>query len=310
MTDRKKILVLHQGALGDLILTFPSLHHLRNTCPQMDGICKESLGKLACHIRIFDTYFPLESAIFASLWSDFPLAEPRLVHLFHSYDKILIFSFSRHLEDNIKKMSKIPVFRIPPRPPVHQGSHVARFIWDQLALQDLLPRDRALFEENKYKCPIGPKKILIHPGSGSPRKNWPLNHFIRVYDILKSGGIEAEFVLGPAEEFMADDLQGLPVHCTPNLSGIAEIMKNASACLGNDSGLTHLAAFLGLPVTAIFGPSDPRRWKPLGNVRILRAPDLKCNPCFETEKENCPDSDCLHRISPDMAALMVREMTG
>ncbi|MEZ4524947.1 MAG: glycosyltransferase family 9 protein [Desulfobacterales bacterium] len=308
MTERKKTLVFHQGALGDLILTFPALRELRKGCTVADGICQGKLGRLACDLHIFDRFFPLESAGFASLWSDSSPAEPRVLHLLDSYDQILIFSFSRNLEDNIKKMSKIPVFRVPPRPPVHQGIHVTHFIWDQLALQGVLPPNRALPEEKKYKCPTGSQKILIHPGSGSPRKNWPLNHFIQVYDILKSEGIEAEFILGPAEEFMAEDMQGLLVHCTPALSEIAEIMKNASAYLGNDSGLTHLAAFLGLPVTAIFGPSDPRRWKPLGNVRILRPSDLKCPPCFETERENCADSACLNRISADMAVCTIKEM--
>ncbi len=306
----RNVLVFHQGALGDLVLTFPALLPLRNAGKGMDAICQGKLGKLAFHLHMFDTCFPLESAMSASIWSDPSDADTRVRHLLASYDLILVFSFSRQLEDTIRKISQGTVFRIPPRPPVHQRIHVTQFIWDQLAVYGLLQAGKFVFQDKKREKVYSSKRILIHPGSGSPRKNWHLDRFISVYESLKSEGMDAEFIIGPAEDFLAKKLGNRPAHCASDLTAVSEMMKNAAGFIGNDSGLSHLAGFLGLPVSVIFGPSDPIRWKPVGNVRVLRPADLKCTPCFETEKENCADPACLDRISADMAVCMVREITG
>ncbi|MGE0084976.1 MAG: glycosyltransferase family 9 protein [Desulfococcaceae bacterium] len=276
----------------------------------MDGICQGKLGRLACHLHIFDTCFPLESALFASLWSEPSDADARLRALFSSYEIILVFSFSRQLEEAIRKISERTVFRISPRPPVHQRIHVTQFILDQFAAYGLLRAGKFAFPEKKQDRVSFSKKILIHPGSGSPRKNWPIDRFIHVYENLKSEGREPEFIIGPAEDFLTKKLEGRPAHCASDLTDLTGMMKNAAGYIGNDSGLSHLAAFLGLPVTVIFGPSDPLRWKPVGNVRVLRPCDPECNPCFETEKENCANPVCLYRISADTATCMVREMAG
>jgi ADP-heptose:LPS heptosyltransferase len=63
--------------------------------------------------------------------------------------------------------------------------------------------------------------------------------------------------------------------------------------VGNDSGVSHLAAFLGLPTAVIFGPADPVRWKPVGPSVEMVHPELDCSPCFEIESENCSEPRCL-----------------
>jgi len=82
------------------------------------------------------------------------------------------------------------------------------------------------------------------------------------------------------------------IHQHSDITEFADLLRHAGGFIGNDSGATHLAAFLGLPVIAIFGPSDPDRWKPLGRaVKVLRAA-VSCSPCFETNTKNCDKPDC------------------
>jgi ADP-heptose:LPS heptosyltransferase len=89
--------------------------------------------------------------------------------------------------------------------------------------------------------------IVIHQGSGSPRKNWPF------YDELMRRL--------PGSRILPPNLSLVEVSCC---------LRNAAAFVGNDSGITHLAAYLGCPTIALFGPTDPRIWGPIGRrSRIL-----------------------------------------
>ena len=87
-----------------------------------------------------------------------------------------------------------------------------------------------------------------------------------------------------------------------DLIDLAQALMQTSGFVGNDSGVSHLSAFLGLPTVVIFGPSDPARWAPVGNyVRIVgpNTPDedTQCKPCFEIEDGSCDTRECLEHIS-------------
>jgi ADP-heptose:LPS heptosyltransferase len=126
--------------------------------------------------------------------------------------------------------------------------------------------------------------IIIQPGSGGKDKCWPLAAFTEVIKQLWQQEIPVLLLTGPAEQELLHRLQPLLATAPTGLLRrmdnaplltIANAMRTARGYLGNDSGLTHLAALLGLPTTAIFGPSDPLRWHPIGpHVRILHATDI------------------------------------
>jgi ADP-heptose:LPS heptosyltransferase len=102
-------------------------------------------------------------------------------------------------------------------------------------------------------------------------------------------------VCGPAEPDLIVELrnQKKPVHTFSELTDLVDWLEAGGGYIGNDSGVSHLAAFLGLPSVVIFGPADPKRWMPVGpRVEIVR-PELNCNPCFEIEPENCTEPACL-----------------
>ena len=112
---------------------------------------------------------------------------------------------------------------------------------------------------------------MIHPGSGSPAKNWPLDSFIDVARLLQKSGREVSFVIGDVERerVSAAELQLLrttaPVIEPADCVVLRAAMWKADSFVGNDSGPTHLAAVLGLRTVAIFGPaSSIEQWKPAG----------------------------------------------
>ncbi len=116
--------------------------------------------------------------------------------------------------------------------------------------------------------------VAIHPGSGGPQKCWPVNHFAAVIERLWQQNRPVLLLAGPADTERARDLINLVA--TPPRPEMFKILTNAlllevarhlQPCrcyLGNDSGITHLAAMLGVPTVALFGPSDPAVWEPVG----------------------------------------------
>jgi heptosyltransferase III len=116
-----------------------------------------------------------------------------------------------------------------------------------------------------------PKKFFaIFPGSGSPAKNWPIEKFSALADRLNEESMTV-FILGPAEDSLENVLRAaghITIRHQP-LGTVAAIARMASAFVGNDSGVSHLAAATGTPGVVLFGPSDPVRWRPLGRVTIL-----------------------------------------
>lgn len=113
--------------------------------------------------------------------------------------------------------------------------------------------------------------LAVHPGSGSRAKNWPLDRFAEAARRL-SPGRPWLLVVGPAEDDVlpppgARLARGLP------LRTLGAALARAGLFLGNDSGVAHLAAACGTRTLALFGPTDPGQWAPVGPaVRTLRAP--------------------------------------
>jgi ADP-heptose:LPS heptosyltransferase len=105
---------------------------------------------------------------------------------------------------------------------------------------------------------------VIHPFSGSARKNWPLEKF-RALAAKFERTMPVHWCAGPEDPPLAG-----AVHI-PNLYDLACWLAGAKLYVGNDSGITHLAAAAGCPVLAIFGPTDPAVWAPRGpHVRVVR----------------------------------------
>ncbi len=296
----RKLLIIHQGALGDVVLTFPALIRLREKFSVIQAICQGKIGRLACELGVVDSCFPLEAATVSSLYTK--SVAPDVQKILAACDESLAFSRSEQLNASMSRTTDHPLHVIPPRPDPHCPIHVTDHVLSHLTTCGLLEDGEISHTDRRYSG-YDPAKILIHPGSGSRRKNWPLSNFVQIGRALKKTGLKPEFILGPAEHFLAVSLEndhGTIIHTLSDPVELLFLLRNAGGFIGNDSGVTHLAAFVGLPTIAIFGPSDPRRWRPLGrSVKVIRQDGLYCTPCFETRKTNCDQPECLDSISPD-----------
>ena len=145
----------------------------------------------------------------------------------------------------------------------------------------------------------GSTTVLIHPGAGSPRKRWSPEGFLALAAHIKARGLCPEFLIGPAEQDLLPELErcGAVVHRPADSLDLLARLRSAAAYVGNDSGVSHLAAWTGLACVVIFGPTDPARWRPWGRSVEIVQPPLECTPCFETALENCAAADCLARIA-------------
>jgi ADP-heptose:LPS heptosyltransferase len=122
---------------------------------------------------------------------------------------------------------------------------------------DGIPRIRCDVEREDF--------VAIHPFSGSPKKNWPLDNFRELARELEHS-MPVRWCAGPEDPPLAD-----AVHID-DLYDLACWLARARLYIGNDSGITHLAAAVGTPILALFGPaSDPAVWAPRGEqVRVGR----------------------------------------
>jgi heptosyltransferase III len=116
-------------------------------------------------------------------------------------------------------------------------------------------------------CSRLPDRFLaVHPGSGSAAKNWPAERFAALVEAMASGE-RWLLVEGPADDAGAAPLRVLPGAVVARgrpLRELGAVLGRAGLYVGNDSGVTHLAAAWGAPTLALFGPTDPAVWGPVG----------------------------------------------
>jgi lipopolysaccharide heptosyltransferase II len=182
--------------------------------------------------------------------------------------------------------------------------------------------------------------IALHPGSGAfaPARRWPPQRFAALADALIDDGAQIVLVGGEEEADLRQALRHEMRHSASvlDLGGrtalgeLAALLQQCAIFIGNDSGLAHLAASVGTPVVAVFGPTDPRAWGPYGGaawqpfggfdngVELLHSGQhaalkaaIACSPCIYRDHrlgtpQGCPDRTCLQRISVEQVLAVVR----
>jgi hypothetical protein len=143
----------------------------------------------------------------------------------------------------------------------------------------------------------------VHPGSGSIYKNWPLERFLETAKQLENRlQLRPLFLLGPVEEertplsIQSIRAAGFPLIENLPLSVLAAVLSHCRGYIGNDSGISHLAAALGIPTLVLFGPTDPLLWAPQGKKVTVLSPTLSCAPCSPENMASCLQKQCLESI--------------
>ena len=129
--------------------------------------------------------------------------------------------------------------------------------------------------------------LCLMPGSTWPSKTWPKEHFLALTRKARTEGLGVAVLGSPDERAICDFLGQDATH---NLCGQTSLVQAAAwlhgarAALGNDSGLSHLAAACGTPTLALYGATDPGGSSPWGpRSRVLRLDGIPCAPCFQRE---------------------------
>jgi len=314
--EKHNLLVIHHGALGDVVATFPALLKLKKNHGRIGILCENKIGQLARFLDIVDDHFPMEAAAFATLYSR--CVDPAVKNILLEYDNIVLFSHTRDLQKVLFSITGKAVCRIQPKPGIDQKIHVAEHTLSHLVRCGFLEKTEvdtgSMLSSAVYPDRRDPNfdrsRILIHPGSGSRKKCWPISNFVKIARSLRARGKQPEFILGPAEYDLAENLepqyfqQDEPsgkVYRMENLTELVLRLKASGGFIGNDSGISHLSAFLGVPTVAVFGPSDPQKWRPVGRHVAIVRPRLDCSPCFGTDWLGCEEMECLSRTSPTMS---------
>jgi len=147
-------------------------------------------------------------------------------------------------------------------------------------------------------------RIGVLPVSRWPTKNWPVANFAAVADALHERVGGSIFLLGGPEDDAVCAALERQVTCPvenragqDDLVGLGSLLQELDLLLCNDSGPMHMAAALGTPVLAVFGPTDPGRTGPVGAAHRTLSADVPCRPCFA---RSCRQGDlrCLAGVTP------------
>lgn len=279
-----RLVILHQGAIGDFLLTLSVVQAARESLgvDSATAIATAPSARLAAGRSAVDAWLsPEDLGLYRLFCSDLPLGE-RLAGTLADADFVLNFlgGPAERIHERIERVTTGALVSVDPRPAPRtrkQGMHIT----SQWAA-DIRSAGWPIPEPGPARIDMGlagrptpprPTRVLIHPGSGGKTKCWPIADFVALAQCLT--GLEVTWMLGPAELEQARRLQDRdePLLVEEDLQRAAEQMAGFDGYLGNDSGMTHLAAAIGLPTIALFVATDPRIWRPLGRHVTVVAPE-------------------------------------
>ena len=243
------------GALGDILLTRRLTYSLSRAGYRSSLLGPSRHASVLLADPWIDAVLDSESPRFAGAFAGSWPEESR-------FDAALLISNSEGLAA-AARMAAREVIRMSPAaarddmPIFQQWAEAARPFGAPFA--GPLPR----LETNPHQA-LEAGATLIHPGSGSPRKNWPTERFVELSRRLDALGHRVAWIRGPAEADFPGEISPDRVIDRPSLQALAATLGQAKLYIGNDSGVSHLAAAVGAPTVVIFGPTNAAVWRPDG----------------------------------------------
>lgn len=283
--DGGRILIVRGGAIGDFILTLPVFAALRQRFPHvhLETLAYPHIAQLALAGGLVDKIQPIEAQALAGFFARNGTLDPTLSDYFSSFDLILSFLYDPDFifQTNVARSSGAQFIAGPHRPNESEEFHAAEVFLkplERLAIFDADPLPRLQIEsDNGFSLAPG-KWIALHPGSGSELKNWPEENWEQlVTRLVESTDYFFLLVGGEAESHRLNRLSArvpserLKVAMHLPLVDLAKSLKHCVAFIGHDSGISHLASAMGLQGLVLWGPTQPRIWRPLHErMTILR----------------------------------------
>jgi len=307
---RKRACVFFPGALGDFICFLPALQAIARDV-EVDLFARSEFSEIAPQCIVVNSLERHEiNRLFVSDCGD----DKRLEEFFARYQAIYSWTGSenRLFVNRLRLLTggkaKIFPFRSSGAKD-HQADYYLSCVNSEVAYT--ARPEISLRAESMRWCDdfcernlLSDRPVLIvAAGSGAREKNWPQEYFLSVIDWWHetATGV-AVLLLGPVEAERAgvERLQERADVVVRNLTlaQVAALLRRCELYLGNDSGITHLAAAVGARTIALFGPSDPRQWTPRGRAVTVVSRAIECSPCERQTMKNCPHRACLTGLLP------------
>jgi heptosyltransferase III len=277
-----RVLLVRAGALGDLMLLRRAIAALRAAGHEPWLIAPPAAAVLvgAGASELTDLVAWDSPALAALLVGTLTATDPLAVRLALT-DVVVAYTRSAEVLDALRRTCPRVIARDPTPSAGHASVWLAEPVRALGADPDPMPPDMlptAAQQEAARSCldrlPRG--FLALHPGSGSPAKNWPADRFAAVADRL-SPAEPWLLIEGPADGTAVAPLRAHARAVSSTalpLRVLGAVLAGSGLFVGNDSGISHLAAAFGAPVLAMFGPTDPAVWSPVGRrVRTLRSSD-------------------------------------
>jgi ADP-heptose:LPS heptosyltransferase len=299
----RKVLIVHPGAIGDCLLALPLASFMKQVLgmDQVDWIGRTEYVEFYPGRSAVDRIRSMEAIPFHRFFQDNKSFEVEdgdpLIHSFSGYEQVISFlgsenpDFEQNLLYTLHCSQSAHLVMMPPDDPVYSGP-ISRFYLERTAAENEMetgnwqapaplivphPNDYPAGREPIEELGINPDHplVVIHPGSGGTQKCWAPENFVVLAAQIKEKGYEAVFLLGPAEKerFKEETWVSLgkyPVLSELSLTQVLQVLACSDGYVGNDSGISHLAACMAKPTLAVFGPTNPAKFAPVGpKVRIL-----------------------------------------
>ena len=286
----KGALVIHPGALGDVLLAVPALRALRATAPALTIAAQPRIGALLVALGVTDRAVAFDTLGLDGLFGDAPLAPhaplarhlldaPRVVCWFGARDA----DFTRRL----RALAPDAVIAAPTTSVMPVWQHLLQTTGASAAREPITPAPALLDDGSRALRSIGwdgaSRVLVLHPGAGGVSKRWPSDGFVRVVEnvdatlVVHQGPADAEAVRAFVERIRRPVLRLVD----PSLPTLAGALAGATGYLGNDSGVSHLAAAVGTPSVVLFAeaalPWKP--WSPTAHCLTVTTTELVGDEC-------------------------------
>lgn len=270
-----KTMIIRSGGLGDFVLTLPLLEALAARPEPTILVSRSSYHDLIRDDGLCDAFVDIDSSLFSSF---FGAPQPRLRELCAD---AAIYSFlpdtDQAMASAARRHGAASFTLVDPRPETPPHIAARTFAACGLALPSDFPGQPAL----RPAPPVGADRLWLHPGSGSPAKNASIDYFAALAtDWAAARGREIVVSFGEADLALLEGARSRFAHLPcdflvcPSLVVLRRrLAAQAAKFVGNDSGVTHLAAALGIPTVVVYTVTDPAVWRPVGTVTgVVRHP--------------------------------------
>ena len=272
--------MIHPGALGDVLLAVPALRALRASATALTIAAQPRIGALLVALGVTDRAVAFDTLGLDGLFGDASLAPhaplarhlidaPRVVCWFGARDA----DFTRRL----RALAPDAVVAAPTTSAMPVWQHLLQTTGASDAREPITPTPALLDDGRHALRGIGwdgaSRVLVLHPGAGGVSKRWPSDGFVRVVEkvdatlVVHQGPADVEAVRALVERIRRPLLRLVD----PPLPTLAGVLASAAGYLGNDSGVSHLAAALGVPSLVLFEPRhlDWRPWWSGADVRTV-----------------------------------------